>query len=108
MNSSDGAGDFTGDEGFSPSWAFMIEENSVRRKHSVRFPIVHCHPVAVNFSGGIRAARMKCCSLVLGRRRRPEHLRRSRLIEATGDAAPAHSLEDSCSAEYGDVARECG
>src|ERR1700682_132692 len=108
MNASDGARDFTGDEGFSSTWAFMIEKDSVRRKHSVRFPVVHCHPVGIDLSSAVRAPRIKCRIFVLRRRRRPKHLRRSCLIEATGDTAHAHRLEDSCSAQSGDVAREFG
>ena len=39
--------DFAGDEGFSPSRTFMVEENTVHGKQRIRFPIVHRHPVGV-------------------------------------------------------------
>src|ERR1700722_18961381 len=108
MNSSRGAGDFAGDEDLSPPRAFMIEQDPVRGKHSVRFAVVHGHPMAVYLRRTIRAARMKLCIFVLRRRRRPKHLRRSCLVEAAGDAAAAYGLEYPCRAQTGDVAGELG
>src|SRR5438270_6177863 len=95
LNPGDRARDFAGHEGFSAAWTLMIEENSISGKHAVSFPVVHSHPMAINFSRAVWAARMEGCLFALRRRRRAKHLRRSRLIETAGNAAVAHSFEDS-------------
>ena len=52
-------GDFAGDERFTTQWAFVVEENTVARKHSIRFAVVHGDPIGVHFCGSVWAARVK-------------------------------------------------
>ena len=63
-NAGGGAGDLAGDKRFAAAGAFMVKENSVRRKQAIGFPVIHGHPVAVNLRGAVRAARMKRSSFI--------------------------------------------
>ena len=50
----DSAGDFTGNERFTATWGFVVEQNAVTGIHAVGFTVVHGDPVGVQFCDRIR------------------------------------------------------
>src|SRR5277367_3291299 len=106
MNSSQGTGNFTRDESSPPPRTLMIKQDSVGRKHSVGFPVIYRHPMAVNFSRPVRAARMKRSIFLLRRRRGTKHFGRTCLVETAVNSALPHGFEDSRSTQTGDISRE--
>lgn len=50
---------FARDKRPAPTWALVVEENTVARVHTVRLPVVHCDPVRVQLRAAIRRARVE-------------------------------------------------
>lgn len=47
------ASDFAGDKGFTPDRRFVVEEDAVAGIHIIRFPIIYCNPISVQFGARI-------------------------------------------------------
>ena len=52
----DGPGDFAGDKGLAPQWAFVVEENAVRSMNPISFTVILDDPKAVKFGHAIWTA----------------------------------------------------
>ena len=81
----------------------MVEQDAVDREHAVGLAVVPGHPVGVDLGGAVRRARVERRLLVLRRRRRAEHLRARRLVEAALHAGQADRLEQAHGADAGGV-----
>src|SRR5665647_283237 len=97
-------GDLAGDKGLTPSWGFMIEQNTIGRKEIISLTVITGHPVGVNFRTGVGAPRMKrgifflrwiCCS---------KHLAGGGLIEFYRVFATPYCFEETGSTECSNIA----
>ena len=102
------AGDFPGNECLAAAGRFVVEKNSVAGEEIVAFAVVAGHPVGVNLSGGVGAPGMEGRGFALRRRSGSERFTARGLVEASGDARAAESLEDAGRSEARDVARVFG
>ncbi len=53
------AGDFAGDEGFTPARAFVVEQDAVAGIHAVGLAVIDRDPVGVELGYGVGAARVE-------------------------------------------------
>ena len=82
----------------------MIEQNPVRREHLVSFPVIHRHPVRVNFRCGVWAARLKRCCFTLRGRGAAEHFTARGVIKFRFDARFTNRFQEPYGTEARDLA----
>src|SRR5579862_4346054 len=98
----------SGDEGFTPARALVIEEDAGAGKEAVTFAIDTGHPVRVEFGGGIRTSRLKNGSFILWREGGAEHFGARGLIKLGLRTAAADSLEKTHRAKPTDISSVLG
>src|SRR5207248_244570 len=85
--------DLAGYEGFAAGRTFMVEQNAVRRMHSVSFAVIHRDPMRIEFCCSVGRARIKWRCLRLRKLcRLAEQLGCRRMIKA-GLAFPAEDTK---------------
>src|SRR4028119_2097671 len=57
--SGNGASNFASYKSFAAAGRFVIEQDAVAGKKSVRFAIIYCLPMTVNFGAGVRTSGIK-------------------------------------------------
>src|ERR1019366_248121 len=102
------ARNLSGDECRSPPWALVIEQHSIAAEHPVRLTVIDGHPIRINLRCTIGTAGVERRLFVLGRRRRPEHLRGTGLVETGGHTTPADGVKKSGCPQSRDVASVFG
>ena len=104
-----GAGDFAGDESFTASGRFVVEEDAGGGMQSVGFAVVDSDPVGEDFRAGIRGARIEGGGFFLGRFQNfAIHLGGGGLVEAAVEADLADGFEHAQGANGGDFGGEIG
>lgn len=107
----DGTGDFAGDESLTTARGFVVEEDTVARKHVVGFAVVDDDPVPVELGDTVRRARVEgSCFLLRGLDDLAVEFRGRGLVEldAVGEAAGADGVEETESADGVDLGGAVG
>ena len=107
FDAADGAGDFTGDEGFAAAGRLMVEQNAVGGVEIVGLAVVHRKPVGIHFGAAVGRTRPERRCLGLGDfLNLAEHLGGGGLVVADffNEAGFADGFEDTLGAEADDVA----
>ena len=97
-------GDLAGHEILAPAGRLVVEQDAVRDVHPIPLPVVHRHPVPVNFRNGVGGSRMEPSPFGLGRLlNEPEHLGAAGLIDTRAEAQVADRVQQPQHAHRRDV-----
>src|SRR5207237_6414685 len=78
----DSPGDLSAYECFSSTRGLVIEKDPVRGEKPITLPVIHCHPMCIDFRAGIRAGRPEWSSLTLRvLRSRTKHFAAGSVVE---------------------------
>lgn len=83
----------------------MVEQDAVHREQSVRLSVIARHPVRVHLCRAVGRSRVERRLLTLRWRRRTEHLRRGRLIEAAFHPGKPNGFQQADGSHAGGVTR---